>query len=95
MLLLPLREDFLPGGSGSAASAFRAPSGLLRLIELVRDGVRQGFQAGLNDIVGDTHRGPGGDAVRGFNEHAHIGAGAVFLRRVRNVRPGGESTRTL
>ena len=58
--------------SGGRLSAFRAPSGLLRLVELARDGVRQGFQAGLNDAVGNAHRGPGSAAVRRFNEHAHL-----------------------
>jgi hypothetical protein len=75
--------------SGGRLSAFRAPSGLLRLVELARDGVRQGSQAGLNDAVGNAHRGPGSDAVRRFNENTDIRAGAVFFRRVRNVRPGG------
>ena len=40
---------------------------------------------GLNDAVGNAHRGPRSDAVRRFNENADIGAGAVFFRRVRNL----------
>ena len=71
------------------SSAFRAPSGLFRLVELVGNGIRQGFQAGLNDVVGNANRGPGGYAVRRFNEDADIGTGAVFLRSVRNVCPRG------